>query len=70
MLLYNTNVQTYYPENAQDFKNACQKIKAGGGTDFVNVFNRIDQELQMRSDYSEVTTIFMTDGYDRQLYEA
>ena len=63
-ILYNDQVRAFDAANLQDYEGRVDEIRAGGGTNFMNVFIHIEQLLQQMPHTEELVCIFITDGCD------
>ena len=61
---YNNNATFFKEKNVADYDRKIASIKAGGGTNFMNVFKEIKEMLAENPDTEEIVVIFITDGQD------
>jgi len=62
-MVYNTYVNDQKHESLNSYNNYVKDIRAGGTTNFVRVFEKIES-LFLSYQISELTVIFFTDGQD------
>ena len=63
-MVYNSNCTVYSENNLQDYTARINSIRAGGGTNFMNVFLQIEDLLRRNPNTEELVVIFITDGQD------
>ena len=61
---YNADLKETVVDNKEQYMQAIQQAKAGGGTNFMIVFQRIMEILEQFPNTKEVVVIFITDGED------
>ena len=63
-ILYNHTIDVSQSENHEQYKQKIESIRAGGGTNFMNVFTYIQSLLDANPNCEELCCIFITDGQD------
>lgn len=61
---YNSSVTTFSESNLVDYTRKIDNLRAGGGTNFMNVFYEIQNLLERKPNLEELVVIFVTDGQD------
>ena len=61
---YNSNCTDFAAANFDDYERRIRQLRAGGGTNFMNVFFKIKELLDARPNLEELVVIFITDGCD------
>ena len=61
---YNSQATMFECDSLQNYHDKIDKLRAGGGTNFFRVFQKLEKYVEDNQKLEELVVIFITDGQD------